>query len=221
MGGVIKDYDGGTLMQCTMIRGVNYLDWYHMIYEQQRRLLALVDAKTGMGRVYPGLKGPVNPIDVPGVRELGWKPSTPPLSTTGRLSSTLLAAGVSPGATASPSEGQSLVPILASLLDELKAHPASWPFRQPVDLNEVPDYLSVITTPMDLSTMEAKLKAGQYQSIEEFVHDFELIPANCRRYNEPDTTYCKNATLLEKFFRLKSRLREHLTTEKEAKRGAK
>ncbi|KAI5197514.1 Bromodomain-containing protein [Aureobasidium subglaciale] len=62
------------------------------------------------------------------------------------------------------------------------------PFRIPVDpvaLN-IPNYFSVIKTPMDISTITQKLKGGQYASAEEFRNDFELMFTNCFRFNPPD-----------------------------------
>jgi histone acetyltransferase len=37
--GFIKDYDGGTLMQCTMLPKVDYMRVYHMLNEQKTELL--------------------------------------------------------------------------------------------------------------------------------------------------------------------------------------
>ena len=41
--------------------------------------------------------------------------------------------------------------------------------------------------PMDLSTMERHLKAGHYQSREQFREHFTLIMHNCRLYNGPES----------------------------------
>ncbi|KAJ5521841.1 hypothetical protein N7527_005956 [Penicillium freii] len=81
------------------------------------------------------------------------------------------------------------------VLDELhKQKHYSWvmPFYYPVDpvaLN-IPTYHSVIKKPMDLSTVQSKLKTGQYENAKEFENDVRLIFKNCYRFNIPgDPTY--------------------------------
>lgn len=61
---------------------------------------------------------------------------------------------------------------------------------------QVPDYTSVVATPMDFSTMQSKLEAGDYLSFEPFAADFELICRNCMTYNRADTVYYKQAEKL-------------------------
>lgn len=59
----------------------------------------------------------------------------------------------------------------------------------------------VIKDPMDLSTMEARLKCqGYYTTLDIFVADFRKIVENCRLYNLPDTIYNKLASKLEAAF---------------------
>jgi bromodomain-containing factor 1 len=66
------------------------------------------------------------------------------------------------------------------------------PFYYPVDpvaLN-IPTYHEVIKKPMDLSTVQHKLKTGQYENAKEFETDVRLIFKNCFRFNIPgDPTY--------------------------------
>ncbi|KAM7208182.1 Bromodomain-containing factor 1 [Naviculisporaceae sp. PSN 640] len=62
------------------------------------------------------------------------------------------------------------------------------PFMQPVDpvaLN-IPSYHKIIKKPMDLGTMDQKLKAGEYLSLKEFDKDFDLIVKNCKTFNGED-----------------------------------
>jgi bromodomain-containing factor 1 len=81
------------------------------------------------------------------------------------------------------------------VLDEMhKQKHYSWvmPFYYPVDpvaLN-IPTYHSVIKKPMDLSTVQSKLKTGQYENAKEFETDVRQIFKNCFRFNIPgDPTY--------------------------------
>lgn len=94
---------------------------------------------------------------------------------------------------------------LQHLLNDLQNHQAAWPFLQPVNRDEVPDYYNVILEPMDLSTMESKLESDLYETPEDFVYDANLIFKNCKKYNNETTTYYKNAVKLEKFFNNKLR----------------
>ncbi|KAJ8334464.1 hypothetical protein SKAU_G00401030 [Synaphobranchus kaupii] len=58
-------------------------------------------------------------------------------------------------------------------------------FTKPVDIQEVPDYLTVIKQPMDLSTLLSKIDQHKYVTVKEFIHDVDLIWKNALEYN-PD-----------------------------------
>ena len=49
-----------------------------------------------------------------------------------------------------------------------------WPFLHPVDTVEVPDYLDVVSEPIDLETIEERVKHGAYKSKEK-LSDPELV----------------------------------------------
>ncbi|CAG9128073.1 unnamed protein product [Plutella xylostella] len=89
---------------------------------------------------------------------------------------------------------------LQQLLKELLKHKDSWPFAEPVDVEEVPDYLSIISTPMDLSTMQSKLTSGGYESDAQFVADAALVFRNCYTYNRDTHPVARSAVRLEKYF---------------------
>lgn len=57
------------------------------------------------------------------------------------------------------------------------------PFEKPVNLVTFPDYGQHVPTPMDLQTIERKVKAGAYLSPEDFEYDVLLIFSNCVTYN--------------------------------------
>lgn len=44
--------------------------------------------------------------------------------------------------------------VLRTLLEAIKAKDVNDVFGQPVNIKEVPDYLEIVSQPMDLSTME-------------------------------------------------------------------
>ncbi|KAL8181716.1 UNVERIFIED_CONTAM: ATPase AAA domain-containing protein 2 [Gekko kuhli] len=58
-------------------------------------------------------------------------------------------------------------------------------FTKPVDLHEVPDYVTVIKQPMDLSAIIAKIDLHQYLTAKDYLKDIDLICSNALEYN-PD-----------------------------------
>lgn len=62
-------------------------------------------------------------------------------------------------------------------------------FLQPIDpvRDQAPTYYEEIKHPMDLSTIGAKLKQGQYKTMGDFASDMRLMFANCRQFNPPGT----------------------------------
>lgn len=99
----------------------------------------------------------------------------------------------------------------------------AWPFLEPVDPHDAPDYYRVIKEPMgknsfhdrklqttilihvflllvDFSTMETRLQKRHYHKLTEFVADVTKIFDNCRYYNPKDTPFFQCAELLEAFF---------------------
>ncbi|XP_004485967.1 transcription factor GTE12-like isoform X2 [Cicer arietinum] len=75
----------------------------------------------------------------------------------------------------------------ARVLKSLVSHHYSWVFKEPVDpvaLN-IPDYFTIITHPMDFSTIKTKLEKNVYYSKEEFAADVRLTFSNAMTYNPP------------------------------------
>ncbi|XP_047735925.1 ATPase family AAA domain-containing protein 2 isoform X2 [Hyalella azteca] len=56
-------------------------------------------------------------------------------------------------------------------------------FTEPVDVEEFPDYRSIITKPMDLETMMSKIDRHEYTCAQDFLNDIELICSNALEYN--------------------------------------
>lgn len=189
--GYIKDYEGGTLMQCTMLPRIRYLDASKILLLQKAAIMRKIREISKSHIVRPGLTAfkegaeSVDPMTIPGLKEAGWTPEMDELARR-------------------PKRGPHFA-LMQHLLSEMQNNAAAWPFLQPVNREEVPDYYEVIKEPMDLSTMEQKLEADQYEQLEDFLYDSRLIFNNCRSYNNETTTYYKNATRLEKFLYQKIR----------------
>jgi bromodomain-containing factor 1 len=58
-------------------------------------------------------------------------------------------------------------------------------FREPVNPEAlgIPAYRTIVTNPMDLSTMESKLKEGRYPRVRDFMEDLDLIINNSVLFN--------------------------------------
>ncbi|XP_069511125.1 nucleosome-remodeling factor subunit BPTF isoform X2 [Ambystoma mexicanum] len=89
---------------------------------------------------------------------------------------------------------------LKRVLRSLQAHKMAWPFLEPVDPVDAPDYYGVIKEPMDLATMEERIQTRYYKKLTEFVADMTKVFDNCRYYNSNDSTFYQCAELLEAFF---------------------
>lgn len=70
----------------------------------------------------------------------------------------------------------------------------------PVALN-IPTYPDIIKNPMDLGTMEQKLKSGQYGSVQAFADDFDLIINNTRTFNGADHVVTQAGNAMDAYFR--------------------
>ncbi|KAM4549143.1 bromodomain testis-specific protein [Odontesthes bonariensis] len=81
-------------------------------------------------------------------------------------------------------------------------HQYSWPFRQPVDAVALclPDYYTIVTHPMDLSTIKKRLQNRYYWEAIECMKDFNTMFTNCYVYNRPGDDIVLMAQTLEKLF---------------------
>jgi Histone acetylation protein/Bromodomain len=75
--------------------------------------------------------------------------------------------------------------LAALVKDRVMTHPASVPFRRPVNaaaLN-LHNYHDIVTKPMDLGTIYAQCVIGEYQEMADVVQDVELMVCNAKRFN--------------------------------------
>ncbi|KAK4947626.1 transcription initiation at TATA-containing promoter protein [Elasticomyces elasticus] len=115
---------------------------------------------------------------------------------------------------------------MKKVISNLKKSSASTAFRIPVDyvaLN-IPLYPEIIKHPMDLQTIDHRLKQNQYTSISSFVSDFELIVNNCVRFNGPEHGVTQQARKMQSSFTNQMKNLPSASIEepsKEAKKAAK
>lgn len=184
--GYIKDYEGGTLMQCSMLPRIRYLEVGRMLLKQKETVLAKIRTLSRNHIIHQPPQQwvkdgvtPIDPLSIPAIRETGWSPDMDELAR-------------------QPRRGPHFNE-LRRFLNQLQNHKQAWPFLNPVNKDEVPDYYDVITSPMDLSTMEERLENDHYTCPKDLVDDLKLIFSNCRRYNDATTVYAKCADKLEKY----------------------
>ena len=63
---------------------------------------------------------------------------------------------------------------------------------------DYPDYYEVITNPIDMKTINERIKSGHYKNVDQFISDARLMFNNCRQYNEEGSAIVKDANTLEK-----------------------
>ena len=202
--GYIKEYDGGTIMECQLDGHVSYVDFVNQIREQRKAVEAKVREMSTAHKVYPGLKdhfkpsaeGKYIPIDVKhikGLKEAKWE--DPGLQKY-RL--------VHPGCGDGIPTKANLHKFMRAIVNVIQAHSDAWPFAAPVNPLEVTDYYDVVKDPVDMELIQERVSAGNYYvSLEMFCADFRLMFNNCRIYNSRDTPYFKAANRLEAFFESK------------------
>nr|SVE70983.1 EOG090X04G3 [Daphnia similis]SVE71614.1 EOG090X04G3 [Daphnia similis]SVE72246.1 EOG090X04G3 [Daphnia similis] len=93
-------------------------------------------------------------------------------------------------------ERPALQKLLELLLPNLEQKDPRQFFAWPVTDSIAPNYSSIITKPMDFSTMKQKIEDNQYKTLQEFTDDFVLMCNNAMTYNQPDTVYYKAAKRL-------------------------
>lgn len=181
-----KDYEGGTLMLYSMLPRIRYLEVGRMLLKQKEVVQAKSRAMSKSHIVHRplqqwanGVVSPIDPLAIPAIRATGWCPDMDDLSR-------------------EPRHGPHFNE-LRRVLYQVQNHKQAWPFLHPVNKDEVPDYYNVITTPMDLSTMEERLMHDSYHSPRDFFGDLKLVFSNCRQYNDAITVYNKCAVRLEKY----------------------
>ncbi|KAG0209686.1 nuA3 HAT complex component nto1 [Mortierella sp. GBA30] len=84
--------------------------------------------------------------------------------------------------------------ILEDTLAELEKLDKQKYFAYPISAEEVKDYHEVIKNPICFQTMNEKLIALKYRSVEEFADDARQIYQNCLTYNKVDTPYYRAAS---------------------------
>ncbi|KAJ1022251.1 hypothetical protein NDA13_005164 [Ustilago tritici] len=97
-------------------------------------------------------------------------------------------------------EREEFLESIDRIITELKNYTEhSTAFLSKVSKRDAPDYYDVIKHPMDLGTMQKKVKSGQYKTKKQFAADLELIWENCLTYNsDPSHPLRRNVAFMRK-----------------------
>ncbi|ULT81241.1 hypothetical protein L3Y34_011252 [Caenorhabditis briggsae] len=76
--------------------------------------------------------------------------------------------------------------LLFTVIKEAVKHKHSWPFQEPVNAVAlaIPDYHKTITRPMDLRTIEKRLRNSYYWSVDDAIKDLNTLFQNCKTFND-------------------------------------
>lgn len=192
--GYIKDYDGGTLMECAINMHVNYLNVPGMLQKQRAYLLEKIKLRSKTFTIYPGLKDEdfvdggriLDIFAIPGINEAGWSPAT------------------IKSIRSSKREEGNIKTQLNQIVKRVTTHRSAWPFHEPVDTKVVTDYLDIVSDPIDLLEISKRTKKGEFYTSKAMLRaDLLRMCANCLLYNAPDTNYYKAALDLQTFIKEK------------------
>jgi histone acetyltransferase len=206
--GLIKDYDGGTPMECYVHPSIDFTRIPEMLQAQRQFILDRISLQSQSRTVYPPLPPPnsdaaqaisvttvttgrgqanaARVLAVPGMMQAGWV-----------LADVLAATGQGKDA---DRQKTALKSELLSMLRKIEEQQFAWPFREPVDTTAVPDYLEVIKEPIDLSTIEKRIRQeNYYRSKQMLFSDLMLMVNNCKLYNDDESTYVQCAVSLENY----------------------
>lgn len=191
-------------MHCELHPSLIYTQFSSVIRKQKEIVKELITQRQQeVQKVHPGLtcfKEGVRSIpieSIPGLREVGWRPTFRAQRTARPLEES--------------ADPDKLANSLSGVLLAVRQHTAAWPFLKPVNQAEVPDYYDHIKYPMDLKTMNERLKNKwvngwqtnkminltcelnfffrYYVTRRLFMADMARIFTNCRLYNSPETEY--------------------------------
>mmetsp|Transcript_10716 Transcript_10716/g.16240 ORF Transcript_10716/g.16240 Transcript_10716/m.16240 type:complete len:433 (+) Transcript_10716:87-1385(+) len=197
--GYIKEYDGANLMECYIHPAVDYLNVSKLVAYQRafiyNRLLSMSQSHITYSplEVFKDGNKIQSVLEIPGVLEGGWTQQHTLRGATERdrqynMNKTNQA--------------------LRSIFDKIKAHSDAWPFSEPVSDDQAPGYSEIVTNPIDLSTINSRLREqcrasndGQvyYRTKEILRADLLRMAKNCKLYNPPGSEYYECADRLEAF----------------------
>jgi len=183
--GFLKSYQDATLMYCSIHAKINYLEVSRHLRQQRLAFLDKIKTLTNRHLIYSGpvkefQRGlsPINLENLQGLKEAGWDPTA---------FRELL----------SPESQREIYLKNETLLELIKEDKdISWPFMGPVAEQfpeEAEKYSQAVQDPIDLRTIDEKLKAGFYITHEMLVADLRRMVLNCQEYNQKNSIFWEYA----------------------------
>uniref|UniRef100_A0A7S2VAW6 Bromo domain-containing protein n=1 Tax=Entomoneis paludosa TaxID=265537 RepID=A0A7S2VAW6_9STRA len=88
---------------------------------------------------------------------------------------------------------------LEAIVAAVEARPYSPPFAKPVNRKLIPRYYEVISNPIDLQTMRAKIKRYEYRTVDQLYEDFQLMKSNAIKFNGEGNQIAQEAIAIYEF----------------------
>ena len=194
--GYIKDYDLVTLVHCKVHPCINYMNYMGALSKQ----LKMLEAKTGMK-----VSGPIPEFqeDMPALPHGVYNVSLPIPLILKRYVPNMKSPGIKRLLSGYDEYCRIVREKLFRILEKLKADVKnSAIFLRPVTEDVAPDYFDTIGSPMDLFSIENRLRrySDYYKRPDIFATDVKLMCDNAKAFNPPDTHFYRNAVELYRRF---------------------
>lgn len=173
--GLIKDYEGGYLMECILSEKFNYLTLTKDLFIKKNKSYEKFINENSIKSINNQFL-----LDFNTTKDILIKMDIP---------------------IKKYNQIEQIKNIMKFIITTIQSEPSSWPFLEPVNSIEVPEYLTIIKEPMDLLTMSHKIKDNIYKNLNEFRDDFDLIIKNCYTFNGNGNIYSKKASELDRKFK--------------------
>ncbi|EGT51634.1 CBN-PCAF-1 protein [Caenorhabditis brenneri] len=184
--GWIKEYEGATLMGCHLHPQISYTKFpdFSRGIQALHCGYKLENGCESRGKVYGGLEHMFH---------------SPPLLAVSRIPGTDSLKMSKKSCYQLDERDDHLETKASSILKKLNADKNAWPFANPVDKKEVPEYYDFTKHPIDLKTMHEKLKRKSYHHQHLFIADLTRMFQNCYSFNASNTVYYKMAYKLNEY----------------------
>jgi histone acetyltransferase len=196
--GYIKDYDGVTLMHCLIRPEIDYLTFPEATLSRQLKEL---ERRTGIV-----ISKPIREfeLDIPSLPHAVYHLSLPLPVILRRCAPRLKSPGIAAIVRDYRVTCATIRDKLYRILNTLKADTKNAGiFLRPVTEEIAPDYFATIRSPMDLWSIENRLRRYEdyYKRPEIFAIDMRLMCDNAKLFNPQDSTYYRNAAEMYKRFK--------------------
>ncbi|TKR92119.1 hypothetical protein L596_006833 [Steinernema carpocapsae] len=188
--GYLKHYEGATLMECQLHPKVVYTDLPSFLLRSRDLYKCMARESHPYLRLkYGGIEHLFKEKKESAILPISKIPGVNQLDDRGK--------GVAPSAFSN----SDLLSTLRTVHRKIKEDQHSWPFLEPVEASDVPEYYEHIFYPIDLTTIGERIDRKYYNHEHLFIADLNRMFDNCYKFNGIDTEYYKAGYYLHKRFR--------------------